>query len=267
MSSGKVIIVIQARMSSTRLPGKVMLDLCRKPLLLRMHERVKYSEFADNIVIAASVSKADDEIAGLCEQNEINYFRGSEEDLIERHFFAGEEFGAESIVKIPSDCPLIDYRIIDKILKFYKNNPGKYDYISNLHPATYPDGNDVEVIPMKSLETAYKESALQMEREHTTPFLWERPERFNLFNIEWETGLDYSMSHRFTIDYKEDYDFIRTVYNELYPVNPKFGLNDILSLLESKPEIRKINEKYCGVNWYRNHLHELKTITKNQTKL
>lgn len=107
----------------------------------------------------------------------------------------------------------------------------------------------------------------ELEREHTTPYFWENPDRFRIGNVVWETGLDYSMSHRFTIDYEKDYNFIKQVYDELYPINNKFTLDEILDLLERKPEIKNINEEYCGVNWYRNHLSELKTITSNQTKI
>ena len=128
------------------------------------------------------------------------------------------------------------------------------------------DGNDVEVIPMDVLEAAYNEAKLPMEREHTTPFIWENKDRFRVGNVEWESGKDYSMSHRFTIDYKEDYDFISRVYDELHEGNPNFGLDDIIKLLEEKPEIYDLNKMYAGVNWYRNHLNELKTISKEQTK-
>jgi spore coat polysaccharide biosynthesis protein SpsF len=121
-------------------------------------------------------------------------------------------------------------------------------------------------MPMNILQIAYREAKLQMEREHTTPFVWENPGRFRIGNVLWETGLDYSMSHRFTIDYYEDYVFIEKIYEELYAKDKSFGLKDILDLLKAKPELMKINEKYLGVNWYRNHLNELKTISANQTR-
>ena len=104
------------------------------------------------------------------------------------------------------------------------------------------------------------------EREHTTPYFWENPALFRIGNVKWETGLDYSMTHRWTIDYYEDYLFIKEVYDELYNQNPRFGINEILGLLSRKPELTKINEKYAGVNWYRNHLNQLKTISAEQTK-
>ncbi|MBT8387756.1 MAG: acylneuraminate cytidylyltransferase, partial [Ignavibacteria bacterium] len=170
-------------------------------------------------------------------------------------------------VKIPSDCPLIDPNIIDKVIQYFIDNFPKYDFVSNLHPATYPDGNDVEVMTMTAIKDAWQYAKLPLEREHTTPFIWENPDKFRIGNVIWETGLDFSMTHRFTIDYKEDYDFIKTVYEELYLENNMFKLDDIINLLDDKPEIKKINEKYAGVNWYRNHLNELKTIDPGQTKV
>jgi spore coat polysaccharide biosynthesis protein SpsF len=263
----KIVIIIQARLGSTRLPGKVLKPLAGEKLLLRIYERISFSKIADEIIIATTNSEKDDVLAEICKNENIKCFRGSEDDLLDRHYKAGIESGADDVVKIPSDCPLIDYRIINKVLKYYLENKDKYDFVSNLHPATYPDGNDVEVIPMNILKIAFNEAKSQMEREHTTPYIWERPERFRIGNFVWEKGFDYSTKYRFTIDYPEDYDFVKTVYNELYFLNHKFSLNDILKLLKKKPEIKKINEKYAGVNWYREHLDELKTIKKDQTKI
>ncbi|MBS4035715.1 MAG: glycosyltransferase family protein [Ignavibacterium sp.] len=266
-SSLKIITIIQARNGSSRLPNKVMMPLCGKPLLLRMLERVFLSKLAGKVIVAITTDKSDDAIEANCTNNQIKFFRGHPTDLLDRHFKAALESNADAVVKIPSDCPLIDPQIIDKVLKFYIDNSDKYDYVSNLHPATYPDGNDVEIFSMTALKVAWENATRELEREHTTPYFWENPDKFRIGNVEWETGLDYSMSHRFTIDYIEDYLFIQAVYDELYNRNPEFSVNDILELLERKPEIKQLNEKYIGVNWYRNHLGDLKTITKEQTKI
>lgn len=261
-----IIIVIQARKGSTRLPGKITMPLAGKPLLVRMVERIAAAKTSKTIVVATTTEGIDDEVEDICKEHNFNCFRGHPTDLLDRHYKTGLEYGADIVVKIPSDVPLIDPKIIDRVLQFYLSNQDKFDFVSNLHPATFPDGNDVEVIPMPVLESAYKEAKTPMEREHTTPFIWENPQRFRIGNVEWESGKDYSMSHRFTIDYTEDYEFIKRVYDELYGSNPDFDLNDILSLLEKQPEIYDINKKYAGVNWYRNHLDELKTVSKEQTK-
>ncbi len=263
----KIVTVIQARMSSSRLPQKVNLPLAGKPLLVRMIERVSSSKYCGTVVIATTVDESDDSLVKICEENNFNFYRGHPTDLLDRHFKVSLEYDADAVVKIPSDCPLIDPNVIDQVLKFYTDNSDRYDYVSNLHPATFPDGNDVEVMSLPTLKVAWENATKSFEREHTTPYLWENPDKFRLGNVVWETGLDYSMSHRFTIDYMEDYLFIKAVYDELYDGNTNFSLNDILELLQRKPEIKKINEKYNGVNWYRNHLNELKTISKKQTKI
>lgn len=253
-------------MGSSRLPGKVILPLSGKPLILRMFERVAFSNYAGNIIVVITKDQDDNELFKICKQNNIEVYRGNSLDLLDRHFQAAKKFDADAVVKIPSDCPLIDPAIIDKVILYYINNRNKYDFVSNLHPPSYPDGNDVEVMSFKALENAWINSKKDFEREHTTPYIWENPDKFRIGNVILETGLDYSMTHRFTIDYKEDYEFIKRVYDELYEKNNIFSINDILELLEKKPEIKKINQMFAGVNWYRNHITELKTITPEQTK-
>jgi len=263
----KIVTVIQARTGSSRFPNKVLMPLAGQPLLVRMVERVKLSKLAGEIIVATTQEISDDAIEQLCIKNNFMVYRGSTDDLLDRHYQAAKLLNADAVVKIPSDCPLIDPKIIDKVIGFFIRHSNEFDFVSNLHPPTYPDGNDVEIMHFNILEEAWKNANRKLEREHTTPYIWENPDKYRIGNVEWESGLNYSMSHRFTIDYPEDYEFIKKVYDELYPRNPEFGLNDILTLLDKKPEIKKINEKYNGVNWYRNHLNELKTITADQTKI
>jgi spore coat polysaccharide biosynthesis protein SpsF len=242
------------------------MPIADKSLLLQMFDRVSAANLPGIKIIATTVQAIDDPLVELCKKNKIFFFRGHSIDVLDRHYKAALKFNADVVVKIPSDCPLIDPSVIDKVIKYYINNREKYDFVSNLHPPTYPDGNDVEVMSMKALKEAWMEAKRPLEREHTTPFFWENPERFKIGNVQWDKGLDYSMSHRFTIDYEDDYLFIKKIYEELYPKKRIFTLDDILALLERKPELKKINEKYCGVNWYWNHLNELKTINPLQTK-
>ncbi len=262
----KIVTVIQARCGSTRLPGKVLLPICGKPLLLRMVQRVQASKLAGTVVVATTQEAKDDPIEDLCKAYDLAFFRGHSTDLLDRHYQVGKSFKADVVLKIPSDCPLIDPKIIDKTIQFFLDHQGEYDFVSNLHPATYPDGNDVEIMTMEALEQAWKEAEKPLEREHTTPYFWENPSLFRLANVPWETGLNYAMSHRWTIDYPEDYDFINKVYAELFPINPTFALENILDLLESHPEIHALNSRYAGVNWYRNHLDELKTVKPEETR-
>ncbi len=263
----KIITVIQARMGSTRLPKKVMMPLAGKPLIIRMIERVSLSVSAGTIVAALTRETYDDELADFLVNEGINIYRGSTNDLLDRHINAARAYDGDTVVKIPSDCPLIDPRVIDKVINYFVSNYDRFDYVSNLHPATFPDGNDVEIMSLAVLEKCAREASRDFEREHTTPYIWENPEKFRIGNVEWGTGLDYSMSHRWTIDYMEDYLFIKEVYGTLYDENPEFGMNDILEYEKDHPEVKAINEKYNGVNWYRDHLGDLKTIKPEQTKV
>jgi spore coat polysaccharide biosynthesis protein SpsF len=262
----KVVIVVQARMSSTRFPGKILRPILGKSLLNRMIERLQMICHEATIVIATSDSDQDNVIETESNTIGVPCFRGSLNNCLDRHYQAGLKYKADIIIKIPTDCPLIDPRIIDEALDFYFDHEGEYDFVNNLHPATWPDGNDVEIMTAACLEKAWKEASRPLEIEHTTPYIWENPDKFRIANIAWSTGLDYSMSHRFTIDYPEDYEFINRVYQELYPAKPNFTCDDILNLLDTKPEIYQINAKYAGVNWYRNHLDELKTVSEKQTR-
>jgi spore coat polysaccharide biosynthesis protein SpsF len=263
----KIVVVVQARSGSTRLPGKILKHICGKPVLILQLERILAARTPFQLVVATTTDSIDDPIEEICKEHKIICYRGHPTDLLDRHYKAALQFGAEAVVKIPSDCPLIDPAVIDKVLNFYLENQDKYDFVSNLHPATYPDGNDVEIMPFKILEIAFKEAQKDFEREHTTPFIWDQPERFRIGNVVMENGQDLSMTHRFTIDYIEDYEFIKAVYDELYEKNKLFSLKDILDLLERRPDIKNINKKYCGVNWYRKNINELKTINLSQTKI
>ena len=263
----KVVIVVQARMSSSRLPGKVMLPVLGKSILFRMIERLRMISRKAQIIIATTDDKNDDIIEQEAWQMNIACYRGSLNNLLDRHYRAGLQLNADLVLKIPSDCPLIDPQIIDKVLRFYFDHAGEYDYVSNLHPATFPDGNDVEILTMDCLERTWKEARRPFELEHTTPYIWEHPGKFRIGNVTMEKGSDYSMSHRFTIDYEADYQFIKRVFEELYTANPGFSCRDILNLLDEKPEIYAINAMYAGVNWYRSHLDELKTISSEQTRV
>ncbi|HXX62639.1 MAG TPA: glycosyltransferase family protein [Bacteroidota bacterium] len=264
----KLLVVVQARTGSSRLPNKVMMPLAGKPLLERMIERVQAARTPFELVVATTTEAADDAVEELCRGLGTRVFRGHPTDLLDRHYHAARAEGADAVVKIPSDCPLIDPGVIDRVLAYYSANEGTLDYASNLHPASYPDGHDVEVMPLGALELAWQEATRPFEREHTTPFLWERPERFRIGNVLWESGRNLSMSHRWTIDYPEDYEFIRSVYDALWsPSRSVFSLDDILGLLESRPELAQINARYAGVNWYRQHADELKTVSRSEYRV
>lgn len=263
----KIVVVIQARTGSTRLPGKVLLPLAGDALLVRMTERVLAASTPSEVVLATTVDASDDPVAEIARRLGVRCVRGPVDDLLHRHLMAGRQAQADLICKIPSDCPLIDPETIDFVIRHMTAKPGEFDFVSNLHPPTWPDGFDVEIMPMEVLETAGREATAVHQREHTTPFIWDQPERFRVCNVRWATGLDYSGSHRLTIDYPEDYDVISRVYDALYaPDSRPFGLDDILAFFGAHPEVLAWNAQYRGVNWYRHHLDELRTVGPESTR-
>lgn len=254
----KTVVVVQARTGSTRLPGKTLLPLRGRPLLSRMCQRVLAAKTPFELVVATTTDPADDPIVEIARAMELRCYRGHPTDLLDRHLRAAEERDAELVVKIPSDCPLIDPAVIDRVLDEAQRCGATWDYVSNLHPATWPDGNDVEALPRAVLAEAHARARAPHEREHTTPYVWERPERFRLGQVCWETGRDCSRTHRFTIDYPEDYEFVSAVYNELWSErSPVFSLEEIMELLAARPDIHALNAPYLGVTWYSRHRQEL----------
>jgi spore coat polysaccharide biosynthesis protein SpsF len=263
----RVVGIVQARMGSSRLPGKVLRPVLGAPLLARMLERVRAASALDDVVVATTSLAQDQPIVALCRGLGLPVYAGHPTDLLDRHLQAGRAAGADAVAKIPSDCPLIDPRVIDRVVVRFRELAPSIDYVGNLHPATYPDGNDVEVLPLPVLELAAREAQRPHEREHTTPFVWDQPQRFRLDNVAWETGLDYSMSHRFTIDYVEDYAFVQAVFEALYrPGEPPFTVADVVALCEREPRVFALNRHLAGINWYRHHLDDLATVGRHETR-
>ena len=258
-----IMIIVQARMGSSRLPGKVMLPLAGKPLLERMLERVCAARTAVIVSVATTTNPEDQPIRDLCARLGARCYCGHPTDLLDRHYRAALPQRPDAVVKIPSDCPLIDPGVIDRVLQFYIGDHEQYDYVSNLHPPTWPDGNDVEVVAFDALARAWREADAPLEREHTTPYLWNRPGLFRLGNVRWATGRDCSATHRWTIDYPEDYLFINAVYEELWaPWRPIFSLKEILDLVEARPALAAVNARHAGSSWYNTHARELESLSR-----
>lgn len=228
--------IIQARMGSSRLPGKVLLDIEGKTVLDRVIERTKRAKGIDRAIIAIPDTSSDDVLAKYCEERSIPYFRGSEADVLDRYYQTAKHFNIAHIVRITSDCPLIDPEVIDRVINEY--HAGGYDYISTGRiETTYPDGLDVELFSFTTLEKARNEAMLPSEREHVTPYIWNHPE---IFNIETVVNSKDLSLHRWTVDEPADLEFVRGVYKK-FPENKLFCLKEILHLLEINPEIKNIN--------------------------
>jgi len=251
--SPAILTVIQARVGSSRLPGKVMLALGGGTVLGVMLARVVESRLRGRIVVAATTLPEDDAVEAEARRAGVDVFRGHPMDLLDRHREALRRFGGDAVVKIPSDCPLIDPRVIDSVIARYAVLAGTVDYVSNLHPPTHPDGNDVEVVTAGALEIAWREARRGIDREHTTPFLWDHPGKFRLENVIWDKGPDLSKSHRWVLDYPEDYQLVRRVHAELEGVRGAdgvcYGMDEILELLTLHPEIHGLNARWRGDSW------------------
>lgn len=232
-------IIVQARMGSTRLPGKIMKKVLDKPLLEYQLERLLRVKQADHVIIATTDNGEERPIVELCQRMGVPYFRGSEQDVLSRYYGAATQYGADVVVRITSDCPLIDPAVVDKVIGFYLAHQAEYDYVSNCYvERTYPRGMDTEVFSYKALREAYEEATDQPEREHVTVFIGRRPERYRIKNLPY--AKDYS-HYRWTVDTPEDFALIEKILTALYSVNPRFTLEDCLALIEENPEWAKIN--------------------------
>ncbi|KHF39884.1 cytidylyltransferase domain-containing protein [Halalkalibacter okhensis] len=232
----KIVAIIQARMGSTRLPGKILKKVMGKTLLEYQLERVRRAKQIDEIIIATTEKKEDDVIVQICNQNSIRCFRGSEENVLERYYKAGLKYHADLIVRLTSDCPLIDPFIIDRVITTYLQH--NYDYVSNTIERTYPRGIDVEVFSMSILQEVYNEASTLAQREHVTPFIYQNPIRFKLGNVRYGTN---ESRQRWTVDTNEDFELISKIITLLYPTNKNFTIEDILKLIKNNPDLEKVN--------------------------
>ncbi|MDU1323239.1 MAG: glycosyltransferase family protein [Clostridium botulinum] len=236
----KVTCIVQARVGSTRLPGKVIKKICGKTVLEHAIDRLKRIKNIDEIVIATTILEKDNVIVDECERLGIKYFRGSEEDVLSRYYYAAKKYEADIIVRVTSDCPLIDAEISEKIIGYYLNNKDKYDYVSNTIERTYPRGLDTEVFSFNSLEKAFNESTSNRDREHVTPYIWDNSEKFRI--SQYKNSKDYS-DLRWTLDTNEDFQLIAKIYDFLYKDNKSiFFMEDILNLYIKYPNMRDINK-------------------------
>lgn len=234
----RTLIIVQARMSSTRLPGKVLKTVLGKPLLEYQIERLKCVINANDIVVATTLNPVDVPITKLCEILKVKSYRGSEEDVLSRYYGAAKEFQADCVVRVTSDCPLIDPRVIEQVIHTYQDNVSTYDYVSNCLSRTYPRGMDTEIFSMKLLQEIYSQATVQADREHVTPYIYRHPDRYQLGHVKY---FEDQSHHRWTVDTPEDFLLIRKMLENLYPKSPTFSLRDCLKVHEQNPNWIYIN--------------------------
>lgn len=240
-----VVAILQARVSSSRLPGKVLRPLLGKPMLQHQIERILQSKLIDKLVIATSEQPEDTPLESLAYHIGIDCFRGSLEDVLERFYRAAVVHSPTHVVRLTGDCPLIDPNVVDKVIRHHLLS--KADYTSNGSPPTYPDGLDVEVMKFAILEQAFEEAVIPSEREHVTPYTRKFPNKYHLENVTHTEDLS---SLRWTVDEFEDFKFVEEIYNRLYNRKPQFLMGDILSILSDEPELGNINSNYLRNEGY-----------------
>jgi len=229
--------IIQARMSSTRLPGKVLMPLAGRPMIRHIVERVRASG-VDEVIVATTREAADDPLVAYLEEERLcGVFRGSEDDVLERYYLSAKEAGAEIVVRVTADDPLKDPDVIDQALGFLAEDPG-LDYCSNTLKPTFPEGLDIEAFRFSALEKAHREARLPSDREHVTPYIWKHGDIFRLKNFEHEEDLS---SWRWTVDKPQDMEFMRQVFGALWDGDSVLSYRTVIDHLKRHPELMEVN--------------------------
>lgn len=231
--------IVFARMTSSRLPAKEMLEIQSKPILQHVIERIRRSKQLEMIVLATTMNPADDVLEELGKRLGVNVFRGSEHDVLDRCYRAAIKFSLDPVVRITADDPCKDPEIIDQAVNAFIDSKGCYELVCNTQKPTFPEGLDVEVISFSALERTWKEASDPLEREHVTMHMLNNPGKFRTLNIENSNDLS---DIRLTIDTMEDFRLIKSVYDALYPANSDFSWKDVVRYLELHPELLEVNK-------------------------
>ncbi len=251
----KIIAIVQARMGSSRLPGKILMPIQEKPMLRHIVERLNSVNAINEVVIATSDLSQDDPVDEMASEHKISCFRGSEIDVLKRIHDAAELYQANHVIRFTGDCPLVDPTIVSKIIHLYFD--GSFDFCgvacgagvaNQKNVRRFPDGLDAEIFSMQVLKEAHQEATSELHREHVTPFIWQNKGRYSLGTLYPENE-DYS-HHRWTVDNEEDFEFIKWIYDRLYPKKTFFNLQDILALLSDYPDKQQKNKHLIGQEGY-----------------
>ena len=243
LSRSTVDAILCARMGSSRLPGKIMLPVAGRPMLQFTIERLRHSSRIARLVVATSNRLEDDAVARLCDRLSVPCYRGSVDDVVDRVYRCARHYDMAHIAFFGGDNPLIDPSVCDEIIGVYLSSLGSYDYVTNNFPPTYPDGQEVEVTSFQTMKTVWLEAKGERQREHLLTVLWDNPQRFRIFNVTLQPNLHHE---RWTLDFPEDYKFLNSVVESLYPTNPMFGMQDVIDYLNKHPELREINAMHSG---------------------
>jgi len=238
MRKKDTVAIIQARMNSTRLPGKVLMDICGQTMISHVVTRVCSCRSIDSVLVATTVSAPDDAVERHCRKLSIPCFRGSEDDVLDRYYKAALEAGAKTVVRITADCPVIDPAITDKVVEAYFAHKDSYAGACNTIIRTYPRGLDTEAVSIDTLAGCWKAARHPIEREHVLVYAYEHPHEYPMFNVlAEEDGSNY----RWTVDEERDLRFIREIYERLYSKKRLFDRADIIELIRNNPSLVEIN--------------------------
>lgn len=243
--------IVQARVSSTRLPGKVLKPILGRPMIEHQLERLQRVRSIDKLMVATSDQPEDRLLVSLCGTLGVACFCGNLEDVLDRFYRAAQSQEADTVVRLTGDCPLADPEVVEEVITHFVQ--GDYDYVSNSLTPTYPDGLDVEVMTFRALETAWREARLASQREHVTPFIWQSRHRFRVANCA--NGVDLS-HHRWTVDEPEDFELVTAVFEGLYHEQPEFGTNEVLSFLREHEGLSRLNRSHERNEGYAKSLSE-----------
>jgi len=236
-----ILAILQARMSSRRLPGKVLMDLHGSPMIMRQIRRIQQSQQINKLVVATSSEASDQPLIDVCTANNVSWFAGDLHDVLKRFYDCATQFKPEQVVRLTADCPLADPVIIDEVIEHHLERGN--DYTTNAFPHTFPDGLDVEVIRFSALEQTHKQAVSAYDREHVTTYIRDHSERFTISSVCCEADLS---RQRWTVDYPEDLMLIRRVFEQLLPQGEHFGYQQVLALLANEPELVKLNQRYVS---------------------
>ena len=230
----KVLAIVQARCSSSRLSGKVIKELAGKPMIVHELERLSRSKMIDKIVLATSTGVSDDPLEHILADTDIEVFRGNLDDVLDRYYQCANQYQPEYVVRITGDCPVIDWRLVDKVIEKHIAKGNDYTRLND----DFPDGLDTEIMNFSALEDAWKNAKLLSEREHVTLYLKNHKENYRFGEVACEKQLGHM---RWTVDEPQDFVFVEKIFGELYVDNPDFSMDDILVMLRDKPELMDIN--------------------------
>ena len=232
--------IIQARMGSTRLPGKVLMEVIEgKPVLYYVINQLKYCKSFEKLIIATTTLPEDDKIVQFCMDNDVNYFRGDSKNVLERHYRCAEKFSLSTVIRMPADKPLLDPEVVDKVVEAFNSN--SYDYVTNFLPSTYPSGTEVEVLSFNALKIAYEKAILPSEKEHVTNYIYDHKDDFRIFNVVNSENLS---NFRWAVDRIEDLRLVREIVSNIH--KSPILIKDILELFKNEPNLVEINKQVDG---------------------